>query len=442
MEDLEEQEQQNDFEMVISPLPQAAGKRGRPLLLVSGFSILTRRLRAALVVFVVVLVMALLLSGVVGEGRASAFETFFAPAPTATLSPSESVIAVVHWAPWGRLLANGRAVPQLSTPPRPSPTSKFATAAYITTFTLPRGRYTLEYTADPFPVVRCQLTIPVSRGDNCPLSQQNIPSAVAHLAPDARTLDFHVAPEYLPTDAYRALEDAVRQMLATAYSGTASLQPGDHYLDALGQATTAREPLEAQARFALLPDASDPAAARGCTNICSAPFAHSDFLSQEIPNRLYAWIGATAQVRMSYRYTMTDGHIALDDGPITANPAPNIALPIAITWDSGAWHVASQTAMLSADLCPLVIYDVNDGLPAASPDMLTMSARYPLRNWLEGCVVEVTGSPTVTGTNRVVPLFYHFGVVMALAPEAQQKFPSLPRPSAYEQQLVGMVFTR
>ena len=434
------EEQQNDFEMVISPLSQTEGKRGRPMMLAGGFPWLTRPLRAALVVFVVGLVMALLLSGIVGEGKASALETFFAPAPTATLSPSETVIAVVHWAPWGRLLANGRPVAQLSTPPRPSPTSTFAAAAYVTTFTLPRGRYTLEYTAEPFPTLRCQLSIPSTASDNCPLSRQNIPSAVAHLAPDARTLDLHVAPEYLPSDAYRALEDAVRQMLATAYSGTTTLRPGDHYLDVRRQVATAREPLEAHASFTLLPDLGDPAAERGCTNICSAPFAHSDFLSHGIPNRLYAWIGATAQARMSYRYTAPDGHVALDDGPIAANPAPNIALPIAIAWENGEWHVAPQAYMLGADPCQLAIFDANDGLSAASPNALTVSASYPLRNWLEGCVVEVSAGRT--GTNRVVPLFYRFGVVMAVSSEAQQAFPSLPLPSAYERQLVGMVFTR
>ena len=440
MEDLEEQEQQDDFELVVSPLPQTEGKRGRPVMLAGGFPWLTRRFRAALVVFVVVLVMALLLSGVVGEGKASAFEAFFAPAPTATLSPSETVIAVVHWAPWGRLLANGRPVAQLSTPPRPSPTSTFAAAAYVTTFTLPRGRYTLEYTAEPFPLLRCQLSIPAAASDDCPLSQQNFPSAAAHLAPDARTLDLHVAPEYLSSDAYRALEDAVRQMLATAYSGTTTLQPGDHYLDAQGQVTTASEPLEARAKFTLLPDLGDPAAARGCANICSAPFAHSDFLSQGIPNRLYAWIGATAQVRMSYRYITSDGRVALDDGPITANPSPNIAIPIAIAWKDGKWHVAPQTYVLGADLCQLAVYAALDGLSAASPDALTASASYPLGNWLEGCVVEVSGP--LTGTKRVVPLFYHFGVVMALSHEAQQAFPSLPLPSVYERQLVRLVFTR
>lgn len=426
-------EQQNsDFEMEVSRLPSAGSgtiERWR-----------SRRLRSVLVAgFVGVVVLALAVD-IVGQQQISAFRALFSPGATATLSADQTVINVAHWAPWGKLLANGRVIAQLSTPPNPAIllNGTTSTTPYVTSFALPRGRYTLEYSADPFPLLRCQISVPAVASDTCPLVQDKPIGVSVSFAPGARMLDLHAVPEYLPPDAYRSLEDATRQMLATSYASPTTLQPGDHYLNAQGDGVTASVPLTVTADLTLSADPGDPNAARGCTIICAAPLDYRDLLRVG-DNILYSWMGATAQVQMAYRYATPDGRVALDNGPISAKPFPGFTLPIAIARKNGSWRVVPQNIDTELNICPVALNTLNYGVPETAPEYVTAQQTLRLPIWIDGCAVEVSSS--LTGTGGPVPLLYRFGALLALSPQAHRLFGMLPLASRHEQQLATQAFS-
>lgn len=428
------QEQQNEFEMAVSHLSRAEQRHAPGV---------SRLLRAALVAMLVGLVVLLLLAGTVGQGQLAALRARFSSAPTAILPAADTVINVVHWAPWGTLLANGHPVAQLSAPSNQlgqqlngAPT----TTPYVTSFVLPRGHYTLEYHADPFPVVHCAISVPAARGDDCPLAHGDIPDAGNTLTPGARMLDLHAAPEYLANSKYVALVNAVRQLFATSYSTQTYVEPGEHYLDAQGQVAIAREPLLVTADFGLRPDADSPSYAHTCDVVCAAPLASADYLRSG-DNLLHIWMGAAAQARMTYRYANLSGQAVLDHAPALRFSPLTFQFPVALSWQDGKWYVAAQTFGMQVDVCPLIANDpglYRPGAPASSV-VIVPGPTYPLLNWLDGCVVKV--SSAATGRDGVVPLLYRFGVVLALSRQAQQAFPNLPVPDAYEQQLAARVYT-
>lgn len=424
------EQQDNDFEMEVSRLPAADSHKRLPWR--------SRRLRSVLVAGLVGVVVLVFTVDTVGQQQVSAFRAFFTPAATATLSVDQTVINVMHWAPWGKLLANGRVISQLSTPPNPAIllNGTTTTTPYVTSFALPRGHYTLDYSADPFPVLRCQISVPAAANDTCPLAQNKPTGVSVSLAPGARLLDLHAVPEYLHPDAYRALADAIRQMLATSYVSPTTLQPGDHYLNAQGDVATASVPLTVTADLTLSPDLGDPNAARGCTIICAAPLNYRDLLRVG-DNILYSWMGATAQVQMSYRYTTLDGRAALDNGPISAKPFPGFTLLIAISRKNGIWRVAPQNVNTELNICPVALNALNYGVPATSPAFVTAQQPLRLPDWIDGCVAEVATSLT----GDPVPLLYRFGALLALSPQAHRIFIMLPLASLHEQQLAAQAFS-
>src|SRR5258707_1349735 len=117
----------------------------------------TRRLRAAVVVAAALLVTVLLL-GSVPDSRTSlgALLHLPTPTPTAPLAFGADQFSAVNGVPWGVLRSDGKQV-ALSQ----------AQTAFV--FSLPRGRHTLEYRAEPFPVLRCVVSVPQAASDTCPL---------------------------------------------------------------------------------------------------------------------------------------------------------------------------------------------------------------------------------------------------------------------------------
>jgi hypothetical protein len=426
------EQQDNDFEMEVSRLPSAGSgtvQRWR-----------SRRLRSLLVAGLVGVVVLALAVDIVGQQQVSVFRALFSPAATATLSVDQTVINVAHWAPWGKLLANGRVVSQLSTPPNPAIllNGTTPTTSYVTSFALPRGRYTLEYFADPFPALHCHISVPAAASDDCPLAQDKPTGAAVRLAPGARMLDLHAVPEYLPSDEYRALGNAIGEMLATAYIPPATLRPGDHYLNAQRDVVTASVPLTVSANLTLSPDLCVPYAARGCTIICAAPLDYQDLLRVG-DNILYTWMGATAQVQMAYRYTTLDGQVALDNGPISAKPFPGFTLPIAIARKNGSWRVVPQNVDMRVSICSAALNALNYGTPETSPGFVTTHLILQSSNWTDGCMLEVANS--FTGPNDTVSLLYRFGTLLALSPQAHQLFSMLPLASPHEQLVAAQAFS-
>lgn len=425
-------ETENNFEMVVSRLPkttaQSSGGRQPPE---SGSP---QRKRLLLAGILGALAVILLLAGGVGQLGISAFRAHFAPISTATISGADNSLYVVNWVPWGTLRANGRLVPQLSTPPKDVAQASSATTIMV----LPRGHYTLEYRAAPYPTLRCRVSVPASVGDTCPALGSELPSdgksaLGASYIPRARVLDLRAAPQYLPTGPFSGLEDATRQMLATAPPSRTTLQPGEHYLDAQGQARIAAEPLNVTARYTLFTDPGNPQNATNCTIICNGPIIYTDYLPGGGSNELYAYMGGIAQVRMSYRYVRENGAVVLANGAVGATPDQIFTLPVLFTWTNGHWRVMLQTPDPQIDTCDLVLAGL--GQPSDDTGTVQLRQSQQLPNWMDGCIVQV--STPQTGVGYSVPLFYRFGVILAASPEAHKCFPALPQANAYERRLAA-----
>lgn len=429
-------ERDNDFEMEVSRLPASdGGYTQQPCL--DWLARHTRPLGAAFLAGLVGLVVLLLLAGALnGQPGASALRALFAPAPTATIPTSATVIKVVNWAPWGTLLANGRPIAQLSAPR--NPTRPPALPAYVTTFLLPPGRYTLEYHAAPFPGIRCQISVPAAGSDTCPLAPGAYSGPSPSFAQGARVLDLHAAPEYLDSDAYAELVAAVSAFLAASNTQWTFLQPGEHYLDAQRQVTTARESLQVSAVFTPRVDLGAPYPARGCTVICAGPLVDGALLTSG-DNILSTWMGANVQARLAYRYTTMDGQVILDHAPISQHSFQYFTLPIALAWRSGAWHVALQKLGNAVDTCPLALGDLNYGLAQDSPASAILRTSHPLLNWMDGCMLDVAVSGV--GGNVTVPLLFRCGVALALSPQARQVFTTLPLATPSERQVADQAFS-
>ena len=86
------------------------------------------------------------------------------PAPTPLVRLGPDSLQVLHGVPWGTLRLDGQSAATLGISLAPRVPDETAAA-----FTLRAGQHTLEYTADPFLPLRCQISQPASASDTCPL---------------------------------------------------------------------------------------------------------------------------------------------------------------------------------------------------------------------------------------------------------------------------------
>jgi len=159
-----------------------------------------RRLRAAVVAAAALLVTVLLLGSVPDSLAAlAALLHLPTPAPTATLMPLAGQFTAVNGVPWGVLRADGKVVSLYS-------------AQTLFAFSLPRGRHTLEYHAEPFPVLRCVVSVPQAASDTCPLKTA-ADADVNILEGAGRYLDFRCTLRALSDQQQVALEALIQRAL-------------------------------------------------------------------------------------------------------------------------------------------------------------------------------------------------------------------------------------
>ncbi len=156
-----------------------------------------RRLRAAVVAAAALLVTVLLLGSV--PDSLAALLHLPTPAPTATLMPLAGQFTAVNGVPWGVLRADGKVVSLYS-------------AQTLFAFSLPRGRHTLEYHAEPFPVLRCVVSVPQAASDTCPLKTA-ADADVNILEGAGRYLDFRCTLRALSDQQQVALEALIQRAL-------------------------------------------------------------------------------------------------------------------------------------------------------------------------------------------------------------------------------------
>jgi hypothetical protein len=396
-----------------------------------------RLLRAGCLSGIVLVALVTLLT-VPAANRDSLAALLRGPTPTATaqLVPGYDRFGWVHTVPWGRLVIDRQAGPDVR---RTGAIGDVDSQLHATSFRLSRGVHTLEYHADLFPTLRCKVSVPPAAGDTCPLD----PDTVDFLFPDApstRVLDLGATIERLPAEQIEALARATQEQLtATAATLHGTLQPGDHFRTASGKVAIATEPMIAEPRFTLTPDTAiaHPEPDAHCARLCSA----ADLFSVSGPD---TWMLA-APVDLTWRYTTAAGRLVLDNGQSGAGATRSSTdASVEVVWNQGEWQV--RLAPLKAPERDPVIcgaaghyLDVLQASVETSPNLNFQWAwPYTASTSDLGCLIAGSNTFDDNGTpnGHISMVFYHNGVMLAANAEAHLLFPQIPLASEHEHVLI------
>jgi hypothetical protein len=319
------------------------------------------------------------------------------------------------------------------------------------TFALPPGHHQVTYLADPFPPVRCLISVPAAPQDTCPLERHALVATLVPDAPATRLLDLGATVERLPPPAVTALAAAIQQELdVSAFGESGGLAPGDHYRDADGQVVlVSTAPLHAEPVFTL--GRGTPAAVGvgvPCPQLCTL----TGPVFQDTPD---LWL-LDAQVALTWRYRDAAGQVTLAEGP-DADPASfaqqEVAVPAVAQWQvaqngpTGHWS-ATTLRDLPAVTDPLVCAVGTQYLTAVRfllgkpTDATKPPYQWPDTAWSSppadpSCVL--AGGRTVDPhgrlTGTVALVLYRAGVLLAANAEAQRVLPQLTVASVHEQAL-------
>ena len=367
----------------------------------------TRRLRAIVVAAAVLLVTVLLL-GSVPDSRTSlgALLHLPTPTPTAPLAFGADQFSAVNGVPWGVLRSDGKQV-ALSQ----------AQTAFV--FSLPRGRHTLEYRAEPFPVLRCVVSVPVSPRDTCPLLTAR---DAVHDIGVGRYLDFRCTPQSLPAQQVAALETVIQRGL-DALRLTTTVPPGARYPGADGTPQVATAALTATFSYRLNLDENESfnAGMGACITFCDSYGSEGA-----------GWIVA---VHALFGWHFAGAGIAPIDVPAIVHTPPDTVLPEQVTWRNG-WQLDTQP-FDGSQLCNALFS--NASALVTSPDIgSTLSVNMQAAsNPADGCLYTFT--PSTDSSSTAPPptsnYLYRFGLLFAVNNEARRMQPSLPVANAEEQTL-------
>src|SRR5258707_2735144 len=396
-----------------------------------------RLLRASGLLGVLLLALALLVAVTPGA-RSAVVGAVLGPTPTATtvLVDGRDRFAVEDQVPWGTLLIDGHPGPTLIPGLQTSNTG----LPQVMTFGLARGRHQLEYRADPFPMLRCTLSVPAAPRDTCPIDPQVIDYLVSD-GPSPRLLDLRGTVAPLPAAPANALAEATQRTLdAAAAAGQGVLAPGDHDLGVDAQVTVAGERLTAEPTYTLSRDLQ-PTPDGHCAILCSDAYPVAQTSADE-------WL-LDAYADISWRYRGADGQVVLADGP----PGPPAArqagmVQVGVRRVDGGWQVrlipAIPQGSPARDPLTCVIGAHYLDVLRASPDQTTISLTDHAYLWLGsssppelGCVFGGGRTFDDRGnlTGAVALVLYRFGALLAVNVEAQRVFPHIPMVSAHEQAL-------
>jgi hypothetical protein len=362
------------------------------------------------------------------------------PAPTVTPKPTPLVrlgpdsLQVLHGVPWGTLQLDGQSAATLGISLAPRIPDESAPA-----FTLRAGQHTLEYTADPFPPLRCQISQPASASDTCPLFDPP-PKYPVQNQNGSRILDVGATLDHLSANQLTALQ-AVTQASLNVGLGEASarIAQGERYLGGNGQTATATQDWNATPQFSLNGDPNDdgPWAGQPCVMLCETyPGAKLDAFSWSI----------VAHVIVTWRYSQLSGQVALDHAPAaTPERHQHIRQPFSVRWN-GSWQVSSSTASVRVPtpICAVATSLLGEQLTKAIAPELASYAWDGISalNTAEGCLL--MGGPA-NGNGPVGPtatVLYRFGLLFAANDAAQRLLSSLPVVDAHGQLIASQIATQ
>jgi hypothetical protein len=347
------------------------------------------------------------------------------PAPTAApkytplvrLGPDS--VQALHGVPWGTLRLDRQSAATLGISLAPRIPDETAPA-----FTLRTGQHTLEYSAEPFPPLRCQISQPASSSDTCPLFDPP-PKYPLQNQNGSRILDLGATLDHLPVGQLAALQQAAQaQPGALAGSTPATLAQGERYLGADGKVAAAPQAWNATPQLTLNTDPHDdgPWAGQPCVTLCETyPGAALDATVWNI----------VAHVIVTWRYTQTDGALALDHAPAaTPERHQHIRQPLAVRWSASAWQVSVSvaSARVPTPLCAVATSLLGEQLTQAAAPELANYAWYGIgaRTPADGCLL--LGGPSTTNgppTGATANVLYRFGLLFGANDQAQRLLPGL-----------------
>ncbi len=381
---------------------------------------------------IALLAVAVLLASQPGTQRTLA-AVFASPTPTATppLPDSADTFYWKHSVPWGSLVVDGRVGPDLANmtvSPRLVPPVPF--------FTLARGRHVLEYDADPFPPLRCIVSVPAARSDTCPLAAISPGDPLIKAPTNSRVLDFHATPDHLPSAESDALTQAIEKALGSS-SASETVEAGERFATANGSTSVATEQMQAIPVATVNTDPQNPV--HMPTGLCVA-------LCVDPPTIIgpMSW-SLSVNVVVHWRYLHADGQVALDAGataPVSADE--HLLVKVNAGRINGQWAVQAPSSgivegsVTCSVAMPMMIHLVGSAQPSSPQNAYvwvpyTLRSREPVPDCLLVGVKTIDPKGHPLGSQVLV--LYRFGLFLAANDAAVALFPDMPVANQLEQSL-------
>jgi hypothetical protein len=470
MEEVESEhsQHQDDFEIEISDMDEleVADKSSKSLRQSPSPRFSPRRPRLQLIMTAGIVVLAIILIlGSTAPVRELISKTLVGPTPTPlpTLGPGADLFYVEANPQWGQLSIDGHVLSHLPDIGLEPP------------LRLSRGKHTLVWRAEPFPVQRCTLTVPANYNtDTCRFSR----TIVVDAAPLASIVMFSVSLNMLANTERVSLLEVIQAALdSKQYYET--VLPGEHY--ALSEAAAgsgqspcrltpqgvacyaiATQPLKATLRFELDTDTSPNAPCsisqpcnfngQDCRLLCESPVASDSS----------GW-NVIAMVRFLWQYATLDGQIIAHDQADTfltdtflKGMANDHFVSVTITWNNSIWHASAlfpdPQVFFGDPICDSAMQDaqiLGNTFVINNVEIQTQSQGVSGENLAAGCLVVIT--PTQVQNLKPTPstapplaayCLHRFGVLLAANDLAHRLWPYLPLADVYEQHLAQQLATR
>lgn len=321
------------------------------------------------------------------------------PTRTPFIPPGGDAFGLVNTVPWGDLHIDGHA-PMLTT-----------IASIGQGFTLARGVHHLVYQARYFPTLECVISVPQSFSDTCPLANS------AGTAGDTfqRILDLQAPPAKMRYDQYKLLMAGVETFLS-GYSATTTIQPGERYINQLGQVKTARTAMAFTMGLNLVQQQKQ--SAPNCQWLC--------------PTMVHGAVNTNAwflDAQVTPTWTVTDATGRGFSSPLTPYVAMDV-VTVAVLLNGTAWQVSSQDQSALDSITSGVAMEAVGSNFGNIQDGGGWGAGSGA-NAADGAVVITQNS----ASDQRAILLWRFGILYAANAEAARMFPSLPLASKQEQAL-------
>jgi hypothetical protein len=345
------------------------------------------------------------------------------PPGPAPLARGADIFLLADTVPWGELSIDGHSASTLGI----ALEWPYA-GAQIPTFALAPGAHEVVYRADPFYPLRCEVSVPATMTDTCPLlSAGNSPLVPP---PGSRILDARALPAYLPTPAFVALEEAVQARLS-AWTGATPLARGDHYLSADRQVVVATQSAQATLDYQVNHDAREalPTFNGPCVSLCALSPARTQLDADD-------W-RLVVNVSASWRYMLADGQVIYAPAAPTESDA-HALLPMMVRWTE-QWRVdmPPDEALVDAPTCQVahnILGHLSESVGALDALATGFWGTYVATPAASGCLIVVGRAidPAGQPIGKTIQALYRFGVVLAVNITTQQAFGQLPRGTASE----------